>query len=287
MVRTVRDRRYVYVRNYMPHRIYGQRLAYMFETPTTRIWKKLYDEGKLKPPKTYFWEEKPAEELYDLETDPDEVKNLASSPDHRPTLERLRKAQQDWVANARDIGFLPECEIHSRSKGSTPYDVGHDDRRYPMAKIVAAAELASSRKPGVAARMLAALGDTDSAVRYWAATGLVIGGTEAVRAAKSQLKAALKDAAPAVRVAAAEALGRFAGPEGVQAAIPVLLDLARIDKHGVYVSLLALNAIDALGDQAKPARDRIAALPRKASGTPPRTETYVPRLIDDLVEKLS
>src|SRR5262249_9595971 len=79
MVRSVRDERYVYVRNYMPHKIYGQHVDYMFQTPTTRIWKQLYDEEKLKPPQTYFWQTKPAEELYDLDSDPDEVHNLAAS----------------------------------------------------------------------------------------------------------------------------------------------------------------------------------------------------------------
>ncbi|HTM48557.1 MAG TPA: sulfatase, partial [Bryobacteraceae bacterium] len=74
MVRSVRDGRYVYIRNYMPHKIYGQHIDYMFQTPTTSVWKKLYDEGKLQPPKTYFWETKPPEELYDLENDPDEVR---------------------------------------------------------------------------------------------------------------------------------------------------------------------------------------------------------------------
>ena len=36
MVRSVRDQRYVYIRNYMPHLIYGQHIDYMFQTPTTR-----------------------------------------------------------------------------------------------------------------------------------------------------------------------------------------------------------------------------------------------------------
>ena len=44
------DERYVYVRNYMPHRIYGQHLGYMFETPTTRVWKELHDDGKRELP---------------------------------------------------------------------------------------------------------------------------------------------------------------------------------------------------------------------------------------------
>ena len=41
LVRSVRDKRYMYVRNYMPHRPHGQHIAYMFETPTTRVWQQV------------------------------------------------------------------------------------------------------------------------------------------------------------------------------------------------------------------------------------------------------
>ena len=37
MVRSVRNQRYVYIRNYMRHRPYGQYLEYMFKTPTTQV----------------------------------------------------------------------------------------------------------------------------------------------------------------------------------------------------------------------------------------------------------
>ena len=47
MVRSVRDERYVYVRNYMPHLPCGQFVEYMFRTPTTRVWKQIHDAGKL------------------------------------------------------------------------------------------------------------------------------------------------------------------------------------------------------------------------------------------------
>ncbi|RMG39573.1 MAG: sulfatase, partial [Planctomycetota bacterium] len=117
MVRSVRDQRYIYIRNYMPHRIYGQYVSYMFQTPTTRVWKQLYDEGKLKPPQTYFWEPKPSEELYDLQNDSDEVHNLADSPQHQQIKRRLRQALHDWMRSVRDVGFLPEDEMHRRSHG--------------------------------------------------------------------------------------------------------------------------------------------------------------------------
>ena len=98
MVRSVRDQRYVYIRNFMPHRIYGQFIEYMFRTPTTAVWHQLYREGKLKSPRTHFWETKPAEELYDLAEDPDETRNLANSPEHAAVLERLRGCPPGVVA---------------------------------------------------------------------------------------------------------------------------------------------------------------------------------------------
>ena len=47
--RAVTDGRYLYIRNYMPHRPQGQYLAYMFETPTTQVWKARFDAGTLTP----------------------------------------------------------------------------------------------------------------------------------------------------------------------------------------------------------------------------------------------
>ena len=281
-VRSVRDRRYVYLRQYMPHLIYGQHISYMFETPTTQVWKRLYDEGKLKPPQTYFWEPKPPEELYDLQNDPDEVNNLASSPEHRDVLERLRKAERDWVRSVRDVGLLPEAEIHSRSKDSTPYDMGHDERRYPMERVLATAELASSLKPNAAGELVKALDDTDSAVRYWAAMGLLMGGAEGVRAAAAPLRKALGDAAPSVRVVAAEALGRFGGAEDLDQAVKTLIELAPPGKNGVYVAMAALNAIDRLGEKGKPARQALKGMSAADPSAPKRTAEYVPRLLKDL-----
>src|SRR5262249_37148645 len=48
-VRSVTDGRYVYLRNYLPQKIYGQHIDYMFQTPTTQVWKRLHDQGKLTP----------------------------------------------------------------------------------------------------------------------------------------------------------------------------------------------------------------------------------------------
>ena len=129
MMRAVRDKRYLYIRNYMPHRIYGQHVAYMFQTPTTRVWHELYRQGKLNAAQAKFWQTKPAEELYDLQLDPIQVRNLFDSPGHARTLDHMRTAQREWAGRIRDVGFLSEWEIHQRSEGTTPYEMGHDAER--------------------------------------------------------------------------------------------------------------------------------------------------------------
>jgi uncharacterized sulfatase len=287
LVRSARDRRYVYLRHFMPHKIYGQHIAYMFETPTTRVWKRLYDEGKLEAAQKGFWEPKPAEELYDLENDRDEVHNLASSPEHQETLKRMRGAVHNWMIETRDIGLLPEDEIHSRSAGSTPYEAGHDPNRYPLRAVLRAAEEASSKSPQDTAALIGKLSEKDSAVRYWAALGLQMRGEPAVRQAAADLRKLLEDPAPSVKIAAAEALGRYGEEADREQALRVLMELAPADANGVYVSIQALNALSAMGLHAAPARDAIAKLAATDPRAHQRLSSYVPNLIKKLVADLS
>jgi len=280
-IRSVRDQNYVYVRNYMPHKIYGQYLAYMWETPTTRVWERLYKEGKLKPPQTYFWEPKPAEELYDLRTDPDEVKNLATAPDHAAVMARFRKVHHEHELHIRDAGLLPEAEMHSRAGARAPYEMGHDATAYPAARVLAAAELAASLKPGVTSQLKKAISDADSGVRYWGVMGVLMRGASEVAATRESLEKALKDTSPSVQIAAAEALGRFGSATDLESVLPLLLGLADCVRNGAYVAIQALNAIDALGNKADSIRSQVKALPLTDPKAPDRVKSeYTTRLVN-------
>ena len=282
-VRSVTDGRYVYLRNYYPHVSQGQRVDFQFQTPTTRLWRALYDAGQATDAQSIFWRiPKTPEELYDLQTDPDEVKNLAQSAEHRQVLEKLRAAQREHLVATRDVCLLPESELHSRAVGSTPYQVARDEQKYPQARIAAAAELASGLDPAALPKLTGMLADTDSAVRYWAALGHLMRGQTAVAASESALTAALRDSAPSVRIVAAQALAQFGGDTSRTAALAVLGELAPPEKNGVLTSMAALAAIEALGPIAAPLLPSIATMSPIGPSPDERYNSYVVRLIQNL-----
>jgi uncharacterized sulfatase len=256
LTRVVRDRRYIYLRNYMPHRPYGQHVAYLFQTPTTIAWKRMYDEGLLPSLQAAFWQPKPSEELYDLEDDPYETRNLAASPAHAAHLKRLRAALDAHAREVRDVGFLPEYEL--QREGAAPaYERGHDPKQYDFDRVYAAAQRASDRAVGIE-QIRPGLTDANPIVRYWAAMGVVIRGREAVTAAHAELARLLADPEPGPRIEAAEALGRFGTPEDRTRAIEALLDAAR---GPVYVGQLALYTLNQLEHLPQDVLAKVAALP--------------------------
>lgn len=282
LVRSATDGRYVYVRHYMPHLIYGQYLEYMFQTPTTRVWKQLHDAGKLNAAQDQFWQTKPPEELFDLQNDPDEVKNLASAPDHQAVLKKLRQAQQDLARRILDVGFVPEGERFRRAGGASPYDWARTPGKYPFERVFATAELASRLEMSAVPELKKALRDEDSAVRYWGALGLRMRGQEGVQAAAAELRQALEDGAPIVRITAAEALGKFGSDDDLRRALPLLVELSNCSKHDVFTAVAGLHALDALGPRAASVADQVKKLPEKCEVPHQRYSPYIPRLLQDV-----
>ena len=55
MCRAVRDQKYRYIRNYMPYRIYGQHLDYLWRAPSIRSWEQAYLNGECNETQSIFW----------------------------------------------------------------------------------------------------------------------------------------------------------------------------------------------------------------------------------------
>lgn len=51
---------------------------------------------------------RPAEELFDLETDPDEINNLAEMPEHADRMRHFRKTLQDWQHKTHDLWLFKD-----------------------------------------------------------------------------------------------------------------------------------------------------------------------------------
>lgn len=284
LVRSVSDGRYVYLRNFHPHVSQAQRVSYQFETPTTRVWHELFRQGKTNEAQSIFWRvPKTPEELYDLETDRDEVHNLADSPEHQAILAKLRAALRKHLLQVRDVCLLPEPELHARSAGMSPYELARDADKYPLEKILSAAELASSLDPAAGPQSQLALADRDSAVRYWAALGLLIRGEKSVQANSAGLTAALDDESPSVQIVAAEALAAHGDKAARTKALDTLARLMVPKNQGVLTAMTALAAIEALGPKAASLHDRIAKLDPKGPLPDGRYSSYVPRLIENIV----
>ncbi len=110
-LRTVRDERYRYIHNFTPDRPFLQANAYKERAyPVWNLLKELHAQGKLTPVQEVLCAPTmPEEELYDLDLDPDEIANLAGLPEHRATLDRLRKQLDDWIETSGDQGRTPKA----------------------------------------------------------------------------------------------------------------------------------------------------------------------------------
>jgi N-sulfoglucosamine sulfohydrolase len=103
-IRSVRDGRFRYVRNFMPGLPYAQKIAYMEQGKTMQVWREQFAAGKLNAVQAaFFAEKKPVEELYDCEADPHETKNLAADAAHADKLAELRAEMDRWLKATEDF----------------------------------------------------------------------------------------------------------------------------------------------------------------------------------------
>lgn len=111
-IRSVRDARYHYLRNFAPWTNFASLNRYKEKCFVVQpLMRELLAQGKLKgPPLALMAPRAPAEELYDTQIDPHEIDNLIDSPrqEHREALARLRAALDVWITETGDLGQRPE-----------------------------------------------------------------------------------------------------------------------------------------------------------------------------------
>jgi arylsulfatase A-like enzyme len=108
-IRSVRTHRYKYISNLLPNRPYLQPNAYKDGKPIIQAMRRLHNAGKLNAAQSLIMREKrPAEELFDLAADPNELNNLAGSQKHQAVLKQMRAHLAGWTDLTGDQGLKAE-----------------------------------------------------------------------------------------------------------------------------------------------------------------------------------
>lgn len=96
---SIRDRRYLYIRNYMPEQSVYRPVKYRLSMPMMQEMLTLYGEERLDGvQRRWFEAPRSEEELYDCLADPHQIHNLADDPAHTKILTKMRRAyKREWI----------------------------------------------------------------------------------------------------------------------------------------------------------------------------------------------
>ena len=250
---SVRDKQFVYVRNFMPHLPTGQRVQYEMITPTTQKWLEMFEAGELNEVQSTYWQPRAGEELYDLTADPHETKNLASDPQYQATLKRFRGVLSEHTLKVRDMGFVHEGRLQAITveADQTRRAFALDQNGYPLENILDVANLVGQQQKNPDGNLAGVAKSVEAAeaknpiVRYWAAMGVLNGGKQAVVQHGDLLKQWLDDKAPEVALTAAEALIKFDNDAvTVAKAKQVVINYCDLKNSNSYYALTAVNIVD-------------------------------------------
>jgi uncharacterized sulfatase len=213
LIGAVTDGRYKYIRNFLPHLpwFHEQTRNYPRLQPIYLKWHELANTGELSGPAAiYMAPSKPREQLFDLSHDSHELENLANSPEHQESLQRLRVALRDWMVSIHDLGFMPEPQWFTRFEGlgdTRPrYSIARESpQEYPLEQIMAVADWVGQDSLETRHRQREMLASKDPATCYWAVMGLAAQPTLGTGEFDS-LVAILEHPIPSCRVAAAKAI---------------------------------------------------------------------------------
>jgi hypothetical protein len=228
---------------------------------------------------------RPADELYDVIADADELVTLAADSRHAADLDRLRGTLRRWMRETKDTGILPELILRREAEAAgsewaifhpkAAADAAAAQTRYD-AILAAAWDVAENHD---ATYFSDRLTDSDPAIRFWAVAGTGWAAQRGGGDPASALHPLLADPDPTVRIAAANWLVRCRTPTATDAALAVLLKEVRGDTSEIRVA--ALIAIDQLGDAARTVWPEAAAIEVRPD------EEYSRRLVDRLRTKIA
>ena len=244
IIRSVRTQKYKYIRNFLPHCSHMQRSQYKEGKKIVQEAKQLFKEEKLNELQARaFLPTRPVEELYDLENDPFETKNLAADPSHAEVLTNLRVTLKNWMIESKDLGLIPEPILEDKGKqyGSKYQILKASENKNLVAQLI---EIIEAGERGDFSKIKAGLKSEISEIRYWAVKAV---GNQKIDELKQEVLNLLADENPSVRVSAAESAAQFGE---FQKACDVLNQ--ELFNQNLLVGLYAIRSIEAIRLPARP-----------------------------------
>ena len=251
LCRSLRRGRFKYLRHYQAFYPDGLHNDYRYKMVAFEDWRDLHRSGQLEGTGARFFEAKSVESLFDLETDPDELRDLATDPVYADVLVEMRDGLQDWVKGLPDLSFFPESIVvdHALDDG-----IGFGQSKIEaIGRLIDIADLALQPFADIRGALTEAMDAEDPWERYWPAIVCSCFGTKAEEMVPLAA-GLLQDPEPLVRVRAAEFLALI----GAADPRPVLLDVINTSSSTAEVLLTLNTAVfvhDHLDGYPLPAQD--------------------------------
>ncbi|WP_234572959.1 sulfatase-like hydrolase/transferase [Rhodohalobacter sp. 614A] len=260
MSRAARNRRFRYIRNYMPFRMYGQNVDFLFIATGAQSWRQTCAAGNCNEVQNRFFGTKPVEELYDTQNDPWEVHNLVDNPEYQDVLNEMRAETKGWMVEIKDTGVMPECLMRSVGQEQALYDYIRQEN-IDVEEWIDIANRAVSATEQDVPEFTRLLTSEDSVKRYWAAVALRILGESADSAAGELKTAVSEESAPFVHSMMAEALYSMAEKDIARQEFIELLE-----HDDSMVREFVLNAIDSVDDESQQIKDAVIEMSKRTNG---------------------
>lgn len=242
MRRGLTDGRYKYIRRFMPHLPSAPYSYYQMTIPSWDAWQKAWQVGKLTGYHKALWEAPTrTEELFDTQTDPWEIKNLAGDPTQATRLAAMRTQLKKTMMEVRDTALVPEPMYAELATGSTIHAYVNSPT-FPLAEVAEVAFRASARDPKNLPALTKALTSPHPVVRYWGALGCIALGKQAKAAKEALALPLINEPSPTVRITSLHALSLLSTERDAQEMIAQELDEATDE----YVAQLAVNTLTQL-----------------------------------------
>ena len=206
LLRSIRKGKYQYIRCFQPYLPDGLNNNYRYKMLAFAEWRELWKAGKLTGAAKQFFDPKPVELLFDCESDPHQVKNLASDPAYAQKLKELRGRLNQRLIEMPDLSLYPESYLVANAM-KNPVEFGQQHKA-DIAAMLEVADLALMPFGDAKASLQSSLGSDDPMLRYWALMVCTSFGDDAKMLAP-MAKSLLKDESEVVQIRAAEFLGRI------------------------------------------------------------------------------